>query len=102
MKPVKKKNVRNSDANDQQQKKKAETNQPEYIIQDIVRKEQNDAGVKTSPRRLSRTVTVVRVPIGERRRVEAECAESAFERCFGLNQTREGEDILANEAGVKP
>ena len=38
-------------------------------------------GESESQEVFSRTVTVVRFPIGERRRVGAECAESAFERC---------------------
>lgn len=55
--------------------------QPGYIIQDIVHKSKSDAGENKGKNRLSRTVTVVRYPIGERR-VATECSGSAFERCL--------------------
>lgn len=84
MKPVKtrttKKEARNQTQNDQQQKQKPINPNILYRISCAKSKATPDGGSK-SQEVLSRTVTVVRFPIGERRRVEAESAESAFERC---------------------
>lgn len=73
---------------------------PGYIIQDIVHKSktrrESTPTEKEVQDRSSRTVTVVRFPIGERR-VDTGCAESAFERCSVDPKRRGGGDARGQE-----
>lgn len=83
--------------------KQAETQGTGYIIQDIeqVKAKQNNRWTPTRDCRFqirsSRTVTVVRLPTGERREVDTGSAESAFERC-SVDPRRKGRSQLEGEA----